>query len=755
MTWALALALVVAILAVYGQTCGKDFGFVDVDDNDYVALNPHVDEGLTLDGLRWAFTTFHACNWHPLTWLSLQLDAQLFSDGAQGYHRTNVLLHAANTLLLFWLLQRLTGAVWRSAAVAGFFAVHPLHVESVVWVAERKDVLSTLFWLLTTAVYAWYAERPGVGRYLLILAAFALGLLGKSMLVTLPATLLLLDYWPLQRWRPVEPGTTRYAPASLGWLLAEKLPLFALVIPSIVLTLQAQSQLLWTLEQFPVSVRVANALVSYVKYLSATFWPINLAFFYPHPREALPWWQPAVAALLLAGLTVLLVWAGRRRRYLAVGWLWYLGTLVPVIGLVQVGLQAMADRYTYVPSIGLFILVVWGVADLCPRGSGRVVPATVLTCAALASCLVTTWFQVQHWHNSETLLRHTLAVTENNGVAHTQLGIVLGMKGKRAEALEHMEEALRLAPNSAQAHRTLALALIDVGRLDDAALHLERSLQLKPNMAETHRDLGQVRERQGRHADAVQHLAVALQLDPDLALIRVELAGALEGKGDFAQAQEQYEILLRRNPTAAWFRAELGRVLKLQGKLDEALECYDQALQLRPETSGPWNNKGVVLEQLGRLADAKACYRRAVELEPGQLVYCLNLAYILYETGEEAAAAEQYRVAFHLNPDWPKPAMAEAWRLATHADAQQRDGVQALRIAKIVCQATNYRSPQALDALAAAYAEKGKFEDAVKWERKVLELLPSDATKIADAVKQRLNLYERRQPFREQLRSPN
>jgi protein O-mannosyl-transferase len=781
--WLIGLVFAGAVLAVYAPACGGDFGFINYDDDYYVTDNAHVQKGLTAEGLRWAFTSLYDANsWHPLTWLSLQLDSQLFGTSAAGYHRTNVLLHAVNTVLLFWLLKRLTGAVWRSAAVAALFGLHPAHVEAVAWVTARKDVLSTLFWLLTTASYAWYAERPAVGRYLLMLLLFALGLMAKPMLVTLPAVLLLLDYWPISRW-PADPThTTRYRPASLRWLLVEKLPLVALVIPAILVTLWSQPQGATIPTNVAPFDRLANVLVSYLQYLRMAFWPVDLAILYPHPDAAPPVWQTVAAGLLLAGLTLGFLWAGRSRRYLAVGWLWFLGTLVPVIGLVQhIGMSgsgALADRYTYVPYIGLFIVPVWAIADICRRESPRIVAAAVLAGAALACCLVLTWRQLNTWRDSETLWRHALAVTEKNGGAHAMLGVALADKGRSGGAVEQFEESLRLDPGNPTTHVNLAVALVPLGRLDEAVTHLERSLQLRPHaaitdsdpasvgevarrlppverrqVAMTHLNLGAIREQQGRRQEAIEHFATAIEFDPQFTEAGIGLADTLSRMGEFEQARQQLERLLEGEPPPPRLylvHEDLGRLLRGQGKLAEAVECYNHALELQGDYAEAWNGKGVALEWLGRLDEATVCCQRAVELQPNQLQYHLNLGYLLYVSGQQASAMEQYRAAFVLQPNWPGIALAEAWALATHPDARRRDGKVALRTATLICQATDNQLAPALEARAAAYAELGQFDEAVTWQRQALALPPREGEPtLRTAATERLRLYERRQPYRE------
>jgi hypothetical protein len=438
----LGAALALLTLAAYLPTLHN--GFVNLDDGFYVTGNPQVREGITRASAAWALTANVANNWHPLTLLSHQLDCQLFGLDPAGHHATSLLLHLANTLLLFAVLRGMTGAVWRSAIVAALFAIHPAHVESVAWVAERKDVLSALFWILAMAAWMGYARRPSLGRYLLVALTMVLGLMAKPMVVTLPFALLLLDVWPLER-------------RGLGWkrLIAEKLPLLALSAAASLVTLRYQRTSLAPLDLVPWSLRIANAAVSYAAYLGKLLLPRNLAVFYPIPL-AIPVWQVAGAAALLAGLTALAVWKARRAPWLLIGWLWFLGTLVPVIGLVQVGRQAMADRYTYLPSIGLFVAIVWEIAALA--GKRRAILATAAA-AIVALLAAGTWKQAGTWHDSVALYRHALAVTRGNYVSHVGLAKALVAKRDWKGAAEQYRAALALRPGLTEARAGLAAVL--------------------------------------------------------------------------------------------------------------------------------------------------------------------------------------------------------------------------------------------------------------------------------------------------------
>ncbi|MHC4302257.1 MAG: glycosyltransferase family 39 protein, partial [Planctomycetota bacterium] len=457
-------------LAVYWQV--HDYGFVNFDDPDYVRKNPKVQSGITLDGIKWAFTTGHAANWHPLTWLSHMLDCQLFGASPGWHHLTNLLLHIANTLLLFAVLKRMTGTLWRSAFVAALFALHPCHVESVAWISERKDVLSTLFWMLTMAAYVRYVNRPRVSSYLLVLLTFALGLMAKPMLVTLPFVLLLLDYWPLGRFQdrpPVEhapqPGARMLGhllpKRTFYLLLLEKIPFLVVTAASSVITFIVQRQIgaVATARQFPLISRIANTFASYLMYIRKMFWPSPLAMFYPYPPKADLMLQAAVAIPVLVSISLVVLYLMRSRKYLLTGWLWYLGTLVPVIGLLQVGDQAYADRYTYIPFIGLFIIIAWAVPDVLAKWRFRKTAFAVAAAVILLALSVATYFQQSCWRDTITLCEHAIKVTRDNYKAHFSMMAVLLDQGKVKETIAHGREAVRIRPNYEKALGGLAAAL--------------------------------------------------------------------------------------------------------------------------------------------------------------------------------------------------------------------------------------------------------------------------------------------------------
>ena len=582
----IGLVLLLGTLALYWPATNN--GFVNYDDPNY-AGNGHVQAGLRLDGISWAFTTMEAANWHPLTWLSLMVDGQLYGSNPPGFHWTNVLLHAANTLVLFLVWRGMTGTVWSSALVAALFAVHPLHVESVAWVAERKDVLCTFFGLLTLWAYAWYCRRPRLPRYLGVVGLFSLSLLAKPMLVTLPVLLLLLDFWPLGHWvltgpaqagvAPSEPASCRCPGVPFRFLALEKLPLLALSVACSAVTWVSQAKK-GAINIFPILTRLANALVAYCGYIGKMLWPEHLAAFYPHPKDTLAGWQVAGAGLLLTGLSALAMARLRRRPYLAVGWFWYLGTLVPVIGLVQVGDQAMADRYTYWPLIGLFLVAAWALADAVaswPRLHWLLVPGAVL---GVALCAFLTWSQESVWQNSITLWTHALEVTSDNATAHTNLGQALLDTGNLQEAEGHVREALRLDPAIFANYCNLGVILWKQGKHKEAVAWWEKTLRVAPNDLEAHVNLATAFEKHGMYQEALFHLRAILQLDPsnheaydDLGRINFQL-------GNLEEAAINYRHAVDLQPNNALYRSHLALALEKEGKTAEAAAQAREAHRL-------------------------------------------------------------------------------------------------------------------------------------------------------------------------------
>jgi tetratricopeptide (TPR) repeat protein len=542
---------VAAVVITYWPV--RNFGFVRFDDPTYVTENPHIVNGVTWSAVRWAFTSGYGANWHPVTWLSHMLDVQLFAFDAGAHHITNVLVHAVTTVLLFGVLFRMTGALWRSAIVAGLFGVHPIHVESVAWIAERKDVLSAFFWMLTLWAYAAYVRQPRASRYVWVVVSFALGLMSKPMVVTLPFVLLLLDIWPLNRFD-----------LRTGWwstarpLLREKLPLFALSIASSAITIVVQGQggTVASSVRLPLIERLGNALIAYAAYIGKALWPLHLAAYYPYQRS-LPWVTLMVSALLLLGALVGVILVGRKRPYLLVGGLWYLGTLIPAIGIVQVGTQAMADRYTYIPLIGIFVILAWGIPDIVSRWPSLRIPASVVATAALLLCVVTARTQVHYWESSMTLWKHALDVTTDNYAAHTYYGNALVARGEIDRAIAEYTEAIRIRPDYPEAHNNLGPALARQGKVDDAIAHFVEAIRLRPGYADAYSNLGVALASEGKLDEAIAQYTKALRLDPDHAHAHGNLGLALQARGRTADAMREFEIALRMNPNSAEARKAL------------------------------------------------------------------------------------------------------------------------------------------------------------------------------------------------------
>ena len=598
----MAAALAVATLAVYGQVTSHQF--ISLDDDVYIRDNPMVAGGLTLRGIAWAFTTFQDSNWHPLTWLSHMVDSEIFGLSAGGPLLVNVLIHVSNALLLFLFLKRVTGASWRSAIVAALFALHPLHVESVAWAVERKDTLSTFFGLLSLLAYVRYAEAASSKQYALVALWLGLGLMAKPMLVTWPFVLLLLDYWPLRRldWQPAD-GIKRFGKAWVP-LIREKLPLFCLVAASMIVTYLAQlyGGTVRALVDASFPWRVANSLASYAKYVLLTVWPSGLGVYYPLSPTGVPVWQLAAAVVLLLAITTVALREARKRPYLITGWLWFLATLVPVIGLVQVGVgPAMADRYHYIPSIGLFIAIIFGLADLAIAWHiGRVSLAVVSTAVLFAFGSLTA-LQVSRWHDSMTLFERTLSVTSDNLVIHYNFGHFLGQQGKYDEAVSHFAEALRIKPDFFDALINMGTSLMEQGRSAEAISYYHRALDVEPGNAKAHMQLALALIKQDKGDDALQQTYAALELAPNDADIRTNLGLMLARRNKLSEAAAQLNEALRLNPNSAEAHNNLGLVLLMAGQPEKSLPHFSAALRLKPDFTVASDN----LKRAQRQIDAR------------------------------------------------------------------------------------------------------------------------------------------------------
>jgi tetratricopeptide (TPR) repeat protein len=602
----LALATLVAFEPV------RHNGFVGLDDPQYVTQVPRVVEGLTMEGIAWAFTSGDSAKWHPISWLSHMLDVELFGLNPAGHHATSILLHLVSVLMLFLVLQKMTGAAWPSAFVAALFALHPLRVESVAWIAERRDVLGAFFWMLTLAAYVGYVRRRGALRYMLVAAALAAGLMAKPMLVTLPFVLLLLDYWPLERRRDDGcPGA-----ASAARLIGEKIPLVFLALLSCVITFVVKQQG-GSVEAVPLDMRISNAAIAYLGYIAKTFWPAGLAVMYPYPLSAPPVWQPFVCALVLAGATAGAVYLGRRHRYLPVGWLWYLGTLVPVIGLVQVGYQASADRYTYLPSIGLYIVIAWGAVECLSRWRLKAVWVAVPAMVVLFALVLTTRAQVRHWKESVGLYEHAIEVTKDNYVMYTALAVELGDQGKRDRAIEYLREAVRVKPDFDHAHYNLAVYLQQKGRLDEAWHHYNRTLEIDPTHCKANYNLAGILASQGKLEESIRHFRRSVEAEPGFFRARFGLATAIRAGGDLEGAIVEFQGILESHPGEVTVYHELGRTFLALGRMEEAIRDFRRAIELAPDFADAHYFLAQLLESQGNRREALRHLRRYQSLKGG------------------------------------------------------------------------------------------------------------------------------------------
>ena len=676
-----------AVAAVFGQAVG--FKFLDYDDPEYLDETPQVTDGLSLSGVLWAFTHVHAVNWHPLTTISHMADCQIygFDDaGAWGHHLGNVLLHAATTVLLFLVLRKMTGALWTSALATALFAVHPLRAESVAWVAERKDVLSGLFFVLTLWAYAFYVARPASWtRYALVALTFSLGLMAKPMLVTVPFVLLLLDYWPLGR-IPL-PGAARNGPAakiSLRRAVLEKVPLLVLSAASSLATMIAQGTAVIPLGELPMAQRLANVPLAYVAYVKQTFYPASLWCLYLHPFEEFWIWKAAVAtALLLAATAAAFAWR-RNHPWLLVGWLWFLGMLVPVIGIVQVGTQSMADRYTYLPQIGIAVIVAWTAAELAAQSHWAkpvVATAAVLAIAVLASC---GWRQVGFWQDDERLWTHALDCDGNNPFVHNNFGNVLlkrrrlddaighyrealrinprfplatynlghalRVKGEREEGLRYTRKAIELDPRCQRALNDLGTALDEDGKLDDAVACYRQALQVDPNHAVALYNLGHDLVEQGKLDEGIECDRKAIQANPRMTDAYYNLGVALAKQGKLDEAIEQYEKALRIDSNYVKSLSNLGKTYLQQEKLEKAAECFRKLLALDPKSADAQLQLADICRRQGKPDEAIAHYRRVVDADPNNPTRCYELAKLLHAQGNVGKAAELYLKTIKLNP---------------------------------------------------------------------------------------------------------
>jgi tetratricopeptide (TPR) repeat protein len=746
----IGVLLALCVAAVYLPAVFLDF--TNYDDTYYVTENPHIRAGLSWATIGWAMT--HSCvgHWQPVTLMSHALDCQIYGLSPAGHHLTSVILHGANTIVLFLLLRSLTGATWRSAAVAALFALHPLRVESVAWVSERKDVLSAFFGLLSLLAWVGYIKsveerRPsveggglngesgdpeqalGVRRasarsyYMVALGLFALGLMSKAILVTWPFVMLLLDFWPLNRLEKA--SHERFSVLRFRGLIQEKFPFFVLAGVSCITTFWAAkaSGGMAPLGDIPMMTRLLNALLAYVRYIGMSIWPVNLAPIYPYVQYW-PVWTILAALLLLATITGLVIWRRERQPYLVTGWAWYLGTLVPVIGLAQAGNQSIADRYTYNSTIGLLIMSVWMMADLASRHRWRQITAIAAATAGLAASATLTQKQLMYWQNTETLFRHTLEVTDDNFIAWNSLAFYFADHRESRQAEQYVRTALRISPHNFYSLEKLGSVLIDQGRYDEAELNARKALEVNPQMAAAHRTLGLALMKQGKTSEAIAEYQESLRLEPDHAPTHYNLANALAKLGQFTQAGNEYQKAVRLDPTLADAHNNLGYMLVREGKLIEAASEFRAALALKPDSWHARYGLGDALARLGKTSEAADEFLKVLQNQPALTIAQLQLNRM-------------------------------AWILASNPQSQFRDGIKAMELAQHLCELTSHTNATMLETLAVAQAKAGQFNAAINSVERARKLAVDAGQKdVAQKADELAELFRAGQPYRETATVP-
>jgi protein O-mannosyl-transferase len=666
MASAVCILLVCIVWIAFGQTLHHEF--VNYDDGPYVYANPRIINGLTPGNVQWAFTHVHAANWHPLTTISHMLDCQLYGLQPWGHHLTNILLHAAAAILLFFALRELTGSghavggigdagrdqrsrlqLWASASVAALFAIHPVRVESVAWVAERKDVLSGVFFMLTLLAYARYvrSDRFSWGRYTTVLVLFALGLMCKPTLVTLPFVLLLLDYWPLRR--------VRSQWSVIRGLILEKVPLFVLSAVSCVATILAQKEAFAPIRAVPLQERLANAVVAYVEYMGQAIYPANLAVLYPYPGGGLSVGEVILALLFLLIVSVIFFLCRKSYAFLLTGWLWFVGMLVPMIGIVQVGSQPRADRYTYLPEIGLYILVTWSVMELLKSWRHKREVLAVAASVVIAVFVTLSYFQTSYWLNSETLWRHTVDITSRNYIAHNNLAGTLLERGQLNEAIANYREALEIKPEVAQVQSNLGNALLREGQVEEAIVHLQTALQIDPAYAEAYNHMGSAVMKKGQAGEAIAYYQRAVQLNTSYADAYNNLGVAFLRNGQADQAIAYYKKAVAINPGSAEMQFNLGNALAREGNWADAIACYQAALSAERDSvkaAKVRNNLGAALEKLGKSDEALEQFSEALQINGNYPEAHFNVGRMLAQLGRRDEAVAHLREALRLKPGY-------------------------------------------------------------------------------------------------------
>jgi protein O-mannosyl-transferase len=710
----LSFLLAISVIIVYAQTAG--FELIDYDDTVYVDKNPKVPEGLTLGGIKWAFTTAYLGYWIPLVWLSLMLDRTIFGFWAGGFHLVNVAFHIANTILLFWVLKRYTKLLWASFFVAALFALHPLHVESVAWVTERKDVLSTLFWILTMLAYIRYVENPTAKRYLIVCVSFAFGLMAKPMLVTLPFALLLMDYWPLKRLWPEE----KHNSVSIGWLIWEKAPLFILSAASCMVTFITQKTVGAMMMVGAVSSgnRISNAFVSYCEYIIKMFCPIGLAVLYPHPVKEIPGLKIAVSVVALLAITLFVIFM-RNRRYLLVGWFWYLGTLVPVIGFVQVGDQALADRYTYIPLTGIFIMLIWLAGDIVAQRQSKQAIAGVVGSVILGTLGIMTFIQVSYWRNTITLFTHATAVTANNNVAQNILGVCYAGKGDYYSAMREFETVLKRDANNVVAHNVLGVCYAAKGDYDSAMREFEMALKADTNNVIAIYNIARWYAVKGQIDEAIKCYNRVLAISPGNPDACISLAMIESNRGNIERAMNWYRAGLEYHHENGDLHGQLGLLLLQTGRVDEAIKELEAAIKLKANST-IYRNLGMAMLAKGDVDKATIYFNGAIKLNPDDAEVHYNLGNIFLAQGLSAKAVVEYEKAIKAKPSFAK--------------AYANLGVAFAQTGQLDSAIENFRRAVELDSnnvearinLAMALPDKGLIDEAIGHLQKVIELVPKN-----------------------------
>ena len=667
------------------------FEFVGFDDNEYVYENPHVTSGINFENIRWALTAFHSNNWHPLTWISHMVDCRIFGLNPGWHHLVNLFFHISNSVLLFIIFRRMSGRLWQSAFVAAVFAVHPLHVESVAWVSERKDVLSTFFGLLTILSYAWYVGKQNFKRYSLVISFFILGLLSKPMLVTLPFVLLLLDYWPLRRFHfQKEAEGSRQNFFNIKHInIIEKIPLFVIAAASSIMTFFAQKAgaVMVSLAFIPIETRVANAITSYVSYIVRLFVPLNLSCIYPHPL-VISWEKLLLSVTLLMIISAFAIKNIKKAPYFIVGWLWFLGTLVPVIGLVQVGMQSMADRYMYIPSIGLLLIISWGASEIIQKKKAAKKVSETVAIIGIILMVIISWKQIAYWENSEKLFKRALQVTDNNYIAHHKLGAYFSTQGREENAIKNYLKSIQIDPGFHDSYFNLGLLYYHQGEMEKAVSNLLKAAAIKPDYADTYSILGAAFFQKKDYEKAEENYLKEVKIAPDridanfnvgavyLCLDKIDEAIAFfkktidlrpdfvngyhylglsfDKKGQGEKALEYYQIALGIKPDSMKIRFLVAKKMMEQKKFAKAADQYSSILRLNPNNANAMHKKGVALSKLGDIDNAIKYYSKAIKLEPKFAEAYFDLGSALYIKGDVNGAISCFEQTLRIRPGFSK-----------------------------------------------------------------------------------------------------